>query len=83
MSKGQQTFLFEEESVSSSGKRFPRNTSEQKEDDIRTSIEDIIDQTVGKIFDYMGIQHNLFDRWGEPKRDQKLRDTQVSNLKVT
>ena len=47
------------------------------------TIEDIIDQTVGKIFDYMGIQHNLFDRWGEPKGDQKLRDAQVSNLKVT
>ncbi len=27
------------------------------------TIEDIIDQTVGKIFDYMGIEHNLFKRW--------------------
>jgi 4-hydroxy-3-polyprenylbenzoate decarboxylase len=28
-------------------------------------IEDIIDQTVGKIFDYLGIEHDLFKRWGE------------------
>ena len=30
------------------------------------TIEDIIDQTVGKIFDYLGIAHSLFQRWGEP-----------------
>jgi len=29
------------------------------------SIQDIIDQTIGKIFDYMGIHHDLFQRWGE------------------
>ena len=29
------------------------------------SIQDIIDQTIGKIFDYMGIPHDLFQRWGE------------------
>ncbi|MBW2370205.1 MAG: UbiX family flavin prenyltransferase [Deltaproteobacteria bacterium] len=27
------------------------------------TIEDIIDQTIGKIFDYMSIKHQLFKRW--------------------
>ena len=36
------------------------------------SIEDIIDQTIGKIFDYIGIQHDLFNRWGE--NNQKTDD---------
>ena len=29
------------------------------------TIQDIVDHTIGKIFDYMGIQHNLFQRWGD------------------
>jgi flavin prenyltransferase len=28
------------------------------------TIEDIIDQTIGKIFDYLAIEHDLFRRWG-------------------
>ena len=27
------------------------------------TIEDIIDQTIGKVFDFLGIEHNLFARW--------------------
>lgn len=29
------------------------------------TIEDIIRQTIGKVFDYFGIENNLFRRWGE------------------
>ncbi len=29
------------------------------------TIEDIIDQTIGKVFDYFAIEHSLFKRWGE------------------
>ncbi|UCG63787.1 MAG: UbiX family flavin prenyltransferase [Deltaproteobacteria bacterium] len=31
------------------------------------TIEDIIHQTIGKVFDYFEIEHNLFNRWGESK----------------
>jgi len=42
------------------------------------TIEDIIDQTIGKIFDFMGIEHDLFRRWGDnskksPKNDSSLK----------
>ncbi len=33
------------------------------------TIEDIIDQTVGKVFDYLGIPHALFRRWGDQEVD--------------
>ena len=29
------------------------------------TIEDIIDQTIGKAFDYLDLEHKLFRRWGE------------------
>jgi 4-hydroxy-3-polyprenylbenzoate decarboxylase len=37
------------------------------------TIEDIVDQTIGKVFDYMGIEHDLFKRWGENKQIGKPR----------
>lgn len=32
------------------------------------SIEDLLDQTIGKAFDYLGVEHRLFRRWGEPRK---------------
>lgn len=43
------------------------------------TIEDIIDQTIGKVFDYMGIEHDLFKRWGA--EDKNLNDS-TSHLKT-
>ncbi len=31
------------------------------------TIDDLIDHTVGKIFDQLGLEHSLFQRWGEEK----------------
>ena len=32
------------------------------------SIEDLVDQTVGKVFDLLSIPHNLYRRWGERRK---------------
>jgi len=39
------------------------------------TIGDIVDQTIGKIFDYFGIRHSLFRRWGEQHDDEEQRGT--------
>jgi len=33
------------------------------------TIEDILDQTIGKVFDHIGIEHDLFKRWGNENPD--------------
>ncbi len=33
------------------------------------TIEDIIRQTIGKVFDYFEIEHNLFKRWGNSREE--------------
>jgi 4-hydroxy-3-polyprenylbenzoate decarboxylase len=37
------------------------------------TINEIIDQTVGKILDYFGIEHSLFKRWGEKVSKKRRR----------
>ena len=37
------------------------------------TIEDIIDQTIGKIFDYFGIEHALFQRWSGEITEQRMQ----------
>jgi flavin prenyltransferase len=41
------------------------------------TIEDIIDQTIGKIFDFMGIEHHLFNRWGDESKNSEKNDSSL------
>jgi 4-hydroxy-3-polyprenylbenzoate decarboxylase len=39
------------------------------------TIEDLIDQTVGKAFDYLGLEHHLYRRWGEAPGEGKVSES--------
>jgi 4-hydroxy-3-polyprenylbenzoate decarboxylase len=44
------------------------------------TIDDIIDQTIGKIFDFMGIEHDLFRRWGENSNNSEKNDSSLKAI---
>jgi 4-hydroxy-3-polyprenylbenzoate decarboxylase len=44
------------------------------------TLEDIIDQTIGKVFDFLGIQHDLFQRWGENPGQAEKQDSPLKAL---
>ena len=45
------------------------------------TLEDIIDQTIGKVFDYVGIEHDLFKRWGTQSKELKDSATHLKTMK--
>lgn len=47
------------------------------------TINDIIDQTIGKIFDYMDIEHKLFKRWNGLEHDRKDGNRHKQNRKLS
>ncbi len=40
------------------------------------TIEDLVDQTVGKVFDLLGLEHELFRRWGGARQADGASDEQ-------
>lgn len=39
------------------------------------TIDDIINQSVGKVLDYMGIEHDLFKRWDNSELNKRMNPT--------
>ncbi|WP_299980749.1 UbiX family flavin prenyltransferase [Desulfobacula sp.] len=46
------------------------------------TIDDIINQSVGKVLDYMGIEHDLFKRWDNSELDKLLNKSKTSEEKL-
>jgi flavin prenyltransferase len=46
------------------------------------TIDDIINQSVGKVLDYMGIEHDLFKRWDNSQLDKLVNKSKASEEKL-
>ena len=44
------------------------------------TLDDIIDQTIGKVFDFLGIKHDLFQRWGENQVNAEKQDSPLKAI---
>jgi len=47
------------------------------------TIDDIINQSVGKVLDYIGIEHDLFERWDNSQLDKLMNKPKTSLEKLT
>jgi 4-hydroxy-3-polyprenylbenzoate decarboxylase len=45
------------------------------------TIDDIINQSVGKVLDYMGIEHDLFQRWDNSELDGLSKQSKIREKK--
>ena len=46
------------------------------------TIDDIINQSVGKVLDYIGIEHDLFQRWDNSELDKLMKKPKTSKEKI-
>jgi 4-hydroxy-3-polyprenylbenzoate decarboxylase len=43
------------------------------------TVEDLINQTIGKVLDLFQIDHHLFERWGSPKLKKEIKKKELKN----